>query len=68
MLGIAVVAVQAENYSAAVAAEKARGAAAGLYVERKEIRHGSIDAMSREEVEEKINQILGESGKLIVEK
>jgi len=60
-------AMQSENYSAAVAAEKARGAAAGLYVERKEIRHGSIDAMSREEVEEKINQILGENGKLITD-
>ena len=53
------------NFSAAVQAEKARGQAAGLYVERKEVRHGSIDAMSREEVEEKINQILGENGKLI---
>ena len=32
------------------AAERLRGQAAGLYVERKEIRTGSIDSMSREEV------------------
>ncbi len=58
-------ALQENNYSAAVQAEKARGQAAGLYVERKEVRHGSIDAMSRDEVEEKIKQILGENGKII---
>ncbi len=58
-------ALQENNYSAAVQAEKARGQAAGLYIERKEVRHGSIDAMSRDEVEEKIKQILGENGKLI---
>ena len=38
------------SYSAAVNAERLRGQAAGLYVERKEIRTGSIDSMSREEV------------------
>lgn len=58
-------ALQENNFSAAVQAEKARGQAAGLYIERKEVRHGSIDAMSRDEVEEKIKQILGENGKLI---
>lgn len=58
-------ALQENNYSAAVQAEKARGQAAGLYIERKEVRHGSIDAMSRDEVEEKIKQILGENGKII---
>jgi CRISPR/Cas system-associated exonuclease Cas4 (RecB family) len=28
-----------------------------IYVERKEIRHGTIDSMSREEVERKLNEI-----------
>ena len=39
-----------KSYSAAVNAERLRGQAAGLYVERKEIRTGSIDSMSREDV------------------
>jgi phage terminase small subunit len=51
-----------ESYSAAVNAEKMRGQAAGLYVERKEIRHGSIDDMSREEVLSKLKE-LGLDGK-----
>jgi phage terminase small subunit len=51
-----------ESYSAAVNAEKMRGQAAGLYVERKEIRHGSIDDMSREEVLLKLKE-LGLDGK-----
>ena len=51
-----------ESYSAAVNAEKMRGQAAGLYVERKEIRHGSIDDMSREEVLSKLEE-LGLDGK-----
>lgn len=38
------------NFTAAVAAEKARGQAAGLYVTRQEIMVGKIDQMSREEV------------------
>mgnify|MGYP003147489823 CR=1 FL=1 len=37
-------------YAAAVAAEKNRGQAAGLYIERKEILHGKIDTMNKEEV------------------
>ena len=38
------------NYAAAVTAEKARGAAAGLYVTRQEILVGKIDQMSKEEL------------------
>jgi hypothetical protein len=38
------------NFPAAVSAEKARGAVAGLYVSRQEILVGKIDQMSREEV------------------
>ena len=39
-----------KNFPAAVSAEKARGAAAGLYISRQEILVGKIDQMSREEV------------------
>ena len=46
-----------KSYSAAVNAERLRGQAAGLYIDRKEIRTGSIDSMSREEVLKKLKEI-----------
>jgi phage terminase small subunit len=46
-----------KSHSAAINAERLRGQAAGLYVERKEIRTGSIDDMSREEVIGKLKEI-----------
>ena len=45
------------NYPAAVAAETKRGQAAGLYIDRKEILHGNIDQMSREQVIEAIEKL-----------
>ena len=51
-----------ESYSAAVNAERLRGQAAGLYVERKEIRTGSIDDMSRDDVLKQLKE-LGLDGK-----
>jgi|TARA_R100001129_G_scaffold34427_1_gene23291 phage terminase small subunit len=45
------------NYPAAVAAETKRGQAAGLYIDRKEILHGKIDQMSREEVVREIRRL-----------
>ena len=39
-----------KSHSAAINAERLRGQAAGLYIERKEIRTGSIDDMSRSDV------------------
>jgi hypothetical protein len=50
-------ALEAGAYSAAVQAEYRRGQVGGLYVERKEIRTGSIDSMSREEVERRLREI-----------
>ena len=47
----------ASNWNAAVSAEKARGQAAGLYIDRKEILTGSIDQLSKVEVEEKLREI-----------
>ena len=45
-------------YSAAVQAEIARGRANGdIYVSKSEIRTGSIDAMSREDVEKELDRI-----------
>tara|TARA_Y100001951_G_C11043221_1_gene131456 strand:- start:32 stop:508 length:477 start_codon:yes stop_codon:yes gene_type:complete len=51
-----------KSYSAAVNAERLRGQAAGLYIERKEIRTGSIDDMSREDVLKQLKE-LGLDGK-----
>ena len=45
------------NYPAAVAAEKSRGQAAGLYIDRKEILHGRIDQMTRDEVMREIQRL-----------
>jgi hypothetical protein len=36
---------------------KSRGQAAGLYIDRKEILTGSIDQMSKDEVESKLKEI-----------
>jgi phage terminase small subunit len=45
-------------FGAAVQAEYRRGQALGtIYIERKEIRHGTIDSMSKEEVMRKLEEI-----------
>ena len=48
-------------------AEKARGQAAGLYVNRSEIRHGSIDQMSKEEVQQALNDLKRQLGEKVIE-
>jgi hypothetical protein len=51
-------ALQAGAYGAAVQAEYRRGQALGsIYIDRKEIRHGTIDSMSKEEVMRKLDEI-----------
>ena len=56
-----------KSFSAAVNAERLRGQAAGLYIDRKEIRTGSIDSMSREDVLKSLKE-LGLDGKFKEEK
>ena len=51
-----------KSFSAAVNAERLRGQASGLYIDRKEIRTGSIDSMSRDEVLKSLKE-LGLDGK-----
>ena len=46
------------HWSAAVNAEKIRGQAAGLHEKVSTVLHGTIDAMSRKEVEERLKQIV----------
>ena len=51
-------ALEAGNFGAAVTAEYRRGQALGtIYVDRKEIRHGTIDSMSADEVRRKLEEI-----------
>ena len=50
-------AAEAGNWNAAVAAETRRGQIAGLYVDKKEILTGTIDSMSRDEVEKKLQDL-----------
>lgn len=50
-------ALQGGNFAAAVAAEKSRGQAAGIYIDRKEILHGRIDQMDKEEVLKEIKKL-----------
>ena len=45
------------NFTAAVAAEKSRGQAAGIYISRHEVMVGKIDQMSREEVLAEIQKL-----------
>jgi len=46
------------SFSSAVNAETNRGKAAGLYIERKIIKHGKLEDMSELELENKMKQIL----------
>jgi len=51
-------ALEAGAFAAAVQAEYRRGQALGtIYVDRKEIRHGTIDSMSKEEVQKKLDEL-----------
>jgi len=55
-------------YSAAVQAEKARGLAQGdIYVNKSEIRHGSIDQMSKEEVVKALNELKAQLGEKVID-
>jgi len=58
-------ALDAGAYSASVQAEIARGKLAGLYTHKSEIRTGSIDALSREEVELELEKIRRSFGTII---
>ena len=51
-------ALSAGAFGAAVQAEYRRGQALGtIYIDRKEIRHGTIDSMSKEEVQRKLDEL-----------
>jgi len=54
-------------WSAAINAEVARGKAAGLYVDQKVIKYGTLDSLTPQELELKMKQILEDHKGLLVE-
>jgi len=61
-------AIAAGAYSAAVQAEKARGLAQGdIYVNKSEIRHGSIDQMSKAEVKKALDELKRQLGEKVID-
>jgi len=57
--------IERGNLTAAVSAEVQRGRAAGIYVERKEIRTGTLEALSEKQLREKIDGLLADYKPLI---
>jgi hypothetical protein len=60
-------AIEKGNFTSAVAAEVQRGRAAGLYIERKEIRTGSLESLSIEDLKTKIKTLVGDYKPLLDE-
>jgi len=58
-------ATKSKSFSAAANAEKARGAAAGLYIEQKIIRTGKIEDLSEEELNKRISTIMDDNNLLL---
>ncbi len=56
---------KAKSFSAATNAEKARGAAGGLYIEQKIIRTGKIEDLSEEELNKRISTIVDDNNLLL---
>ncbi len=53
------------SFSSAVNAETNRGKAAGLYIDRKIIKHGRLEDMSEQQLEDKMKKILEDYGALL---
>jgi hypothetical protein len=54
-------ALEAGSFNAAISAQNSLLRVGGLIVDRKEVMFGKIDQMSREEVENRLEQLLGKS-------
>jgi len=53
------------SFSSAVNAEANRGKAAGLYIDRKIIKHGKLEDLTEQELEAKMKQILDDYAPLL---
>ena len=58
-------ALKKSSFSAAVNAETNRGKAAGLYIDRKIIKHGKLEDMTEEQLKAKMKQIEDDYGALL---
>jgi len=58
-------ALEKGNLTAAVSAEVQRGRAAGLYIDRKEIRTGSLESLSEIELKQRIDGFLKDYAPLL---
>ena len=58
-------ALKKNSFSAAVNAETNRGKAAGLYIDRKIIKHGKLEDMTEEQLKAKMKQIEDDYGALL---
>ena len=52
-------ALESGSFNAAIAAQNSLLRVGGLIVERKEVKFGKIDQMSREEVEARLSELIG---------
>ena len=62
---IKTLALKKNSFSAAVNAETNRGKAAGLYIDRKIIKHGKLEDMTEEQLKAKMKQIEDDYGALL---
>ena len=53
------------SFASAVNAETNRGKAAGLYIDRKIIKHGKLEELSEDQLEAKMKQILEDYAPLL---
>tara|TARA_R100001163_G_C4946966_1_gene116363 strand:- start:284 stop:661 length:378 start_codon:yes stop_codon:yes gene_type:complete len=53
-------ALDSGSYNAAIAAQNSLLKVGGLVVDKKEVRFGKIDMMSREEIENRLKQLMGQ--------
>ena len=65
---IKVAALKKGSFSSAVNAEVSRGKAAGLYIDRKIIKHGKLEDMTEEQLEMKMAQIEEDYASLLNDK
>lgn len=54
-------------FTAAISAEVKRGQAGGLYVDRKEIMHGKIDQMTKEQVVSRLRELQEEHNVKVID-
>ena len=62
-------AMESGSFNAAIAAQNSLLKVGGLIVDRKEVRYGKIDQMSRAEIENRLKQLMGDvvEGELVEE-